>query len=234
MENDAFNADFAAAVREHFSGRLVFKASLPGDRYPDVLIVAKEVGVDDRVAVANIARRALVGGSAVAYVLLDETHLAALACEPALLAAGVGDKPFKDRLVLGRQLAAMVHRAEGCLASARAEVKAGRIWSAVMAAADAVEHAILAAVIAKGEVPASAAEAAALFYESYIETGVFGADYVDWLVRLLSDRAVAERMYLLSVAPKDMTADVERATEIVLSIKVYLEGEGFLRGNAAG
>lgn len=219
------NINYTAAVRSHFGDRLIYLADLPGGRYLDVLIVAKDVGVDDRVAVADIARQALIGGSPVAHVLLDEKHITALGCEPALSAAGVADKTFQDRVVLGRQLAAMVHRAEGCLANARAEVKAGRIWSAVVAAADAVEHAVSAAVIAKGAVPASPAEAVVLFYESYIETGVFDIDYVDWLVKLISDRAVAEHMYLLSVAPKDMVADVERATEIVISIKVYLEGE---------
>jgi uncharacterized protein (UPF0332 family) len=224
MEND----DYTAAIRSHFGDRLISVADLPGGRYRDVLIVAKEVGVDDRLAVADIAQRALVGGSPVAYVLLDEKHLAALGWEPASLAAGVGDKPSQDGVVLGRQLAAMVHRAEGCLANARAEVKAGRIYLAVLAAANAVEHAVLAAVVAKGAAPASPAEAAALFYESYIETGVFAVDYVDWLVKLSSDRAVAEHMYLLSVAPKDMVADIEKTTEIVISIKVYLEGEKFI------
>jgi uncharacterized protein (UPF0332 family) len=222
------NNDYTAAIRSHFGDRLIYMVDLPGGHYRDVLIIAKDVGGDDRLAVADIARQALIGGSPVAHVLLDEKHLAALACEPAVLAAGVGDEPFQDRVVLGRQLAAMVHRAEGCLANARAEVKAGRIWTAVLAAASAVEHAVSAAVIAKGFVPASPPEAFTRFYESYIETGVFGADYVDWLVTLLSDRAVAERMYLLSVAPKDMVADIERATEMVISIKVYLEGEGFI------
>jgi uncharacterized protein (UPF0332 family) len=122
----------------------------------------------------------------------------------------------------------MIHRSEGCLAAARAEVKAGRVWSAVLAAASAVEHAIAAVVLAKGESPASPTETYSLFYELYIKSEVFEADYADWLVKLLSDRAVAGRTYLLTVDPKDMAADVERATEIVMNIKVYMAGEGLL------
>jgi uncharacterized protein (UPF0332 family) len=224
MEKD----DYSAAVRSHFGARLFLTTSLRGARYDDVLIIAKGVDRDDRLAVAEAARRALAGGSPVGYVLVDEKHMAALACEPALLAGGVGDRLSQGSEVLGRQLVAMINRAEGCLANARAEVKTGRIWSAVLAAASAVEHAVSAAVLAKREVPASAPGAFTRFHELYIETGIFEADYVDWFVKLLSDRAVAERMYLLSVAPKDMVADIERATEIVISIKVYLEGEGFM------
>ncbi len=202
---------------------------LPGARYDDVLIVARGVTNEDRVAAAEAARRALAGGSPVGYVLIDEKNLPAVAAEPALLAAAApGERPREDTEALGRQLAAMVYRAEGCLAAARAEVKVGRVWSAVVAAAGAVEHAIAAAVLAKGESPASPTEAYSLFYELYIKSEVFEADYADWLVKLMSDRAVAERTYLLTVDPKDMAADVERATEIVMNIKVHLAGEGLL------
>lgn len=220
--------DIPAAVRDHFGDRLVSMTPLPGGRYDDVFIVASGVTNEDRIAAAGAARRALAGGSPIGYVLIDEENLPAVAAEPTLLAAA-GEKLPEDTEALGRQLAAMLHRAEGCLAAARAEVKAGRVWSAVLAATGAVEHAIAAAVFAKGESPASAPDAYSLFYELYIKSEVFEADYADWLVKLLSDRAVAERTYLLTVDPKDMAADVERATEIVMNIKVHLAGEGLLR-----
>ena len=227
-EEPFYDAFFASSVRSHFADRLVSIAPLPGARYDDVFIVARGVTNEDRVAAAEAARRALAGGSPVGYVLIDEKNLPAVAAEPALLAVAVGEKPPEDTGALGRQLAAMVHRAEGCLVAARAEVKAGRVWAAVLAAAGAVEHAVTAAVLAKRNAPASPTETYSLFYELYIGPGVFEADYADWLVKLLSDRAVAERTYLLTVDPKDMAADVERATEIVMNIKVHLAGEGLL------
>lgn len=225
-EEPFYDAFFASSVRSYFGDRLVSMALLPGARYDDVLIVARVVTTEDRVAAAEAARRALVGGSPVGYILIDEKNLPAVAAEPALVAAA--ERPPEDTGALGRQLAAMVHRAEGCLAAARAEVKVGGVRSAVLAAAGAVEHGIAAAVLAKGESPASPTEAYSLFYELYIKSEVFEADYADWLVKLLSDRAVAERTYLLTVDRKDMAADVERATEIVMNIKVYLAGEGLL------
>jgi uncharacterized protein (UPF0332 family) len=218
---------FVATVSKYFGDRLVSITPLAGGRYDDVFIVARGVTNEDRIAAAGAARRALAGGSPVGYVLLDEADLPAVAAEPALL-AGTGERPPEDPEALGRQLAAMLHRAEGCLAAGRAEVKAGRVWSAVLAAAGAVEHAIAAAVLAKGESPASSTETYSLFYKLYIESNVFDTYYADWLVKLLSDRAVAERTYLLTVAPKDMVTDVERATEIAMSIKVHLAGEGLL------
>jgi uncharacterized protein (UPF0332 family) len=224
---------FPAAVRSHFGDRLVSITPLPGGRYDDVFVVAKGVTNEDRVATAGAACRALTGGSPVGYVLMDETDLPAVAAEPALLAAS-GEGSPEDAEALGRQLAAMIHRAEGCLTAARSEVEAGRIWSAVLGAAVAVEHAIAAAVLAKGESPASPTEVYSLFYKLYIKSEVFDAYYADWLVKLLTDRAVAERTYLLTVAPKDMAADVERATETVISIKVHLAGEGLLPAGVAG
>lgn|GEM_PF-1741305 len=226
--NGTFPKDsFVAIVRSHFGDRLVSITRLPGGRYDDVFVVARGVTNEDRVAAADAARRALAGGSPVGYVLIDEADLPAVAAEPALLAA-TGERPPEDAEALGRQLAAMLHRAEGCLAAARSEVEAGRIWSAVLAASAAVEHAIATAVLAKGGTPTSPTETYSLFYELYIKSKVFDAYYADWLVKLLVDRAVAERTYLLTVAPKDMAADVERATEIVMSIKIYLAGEGSL------
>ncbi|UCE27826.1 MAG: hypothetical protein JSW52_03475 [Candidatus Coatesbacteria bacterium] len=212
---------------------MVSMVPLPGGRYDDVFIIARGVTNDDRVAAADAARRALAEGAPVGYVLIDEADAPAIAAEPALLAAA-GEGLPEDAKTIGRQLAAMLHRAEGCLAAARAEVKAGRVWSAVLAAAGAVEHAIEAAVLAKGEAPVSPKETVSRFYKLYIESAIFEADYADWLAKLIADRAVAERTYLLTVAPKDMAADVERATEIVMSIKVHLAGEGFLPTERVG
>jgi hypothetical protein len=72
---------FSTAVREHFGDRLISIAPLPGARYDDVLIVARGVTSEDRVAVAEAARRALMEGSPVGYILIDEKNLPAVAAD---------------------------------------------------------------------------------------------------------------------------------------------------------